>query len=301
MKHIFVINPKAGLTSAHAHIEQALAPMKQSGADCETYVTRAAGDARRFVAERAQQHAGPIRFYACGGDGTLHEVVNGAVGQANAAVGAYPCGSGNDYVKYYGGKDRFLSIEHLIAGEETPVDLLGVNGYVAINMVHFGLDSLVAAVMERVRRMPLIGGRNAYLTGVVGALLQSLRFNCRVWADGQPLNDGQLLLCTLAGGKYVGSKYLTAPRSDNTDGWMDICLVKPMSRLRLLPLMKAYEQGTHLDDPRLKDVLIYRRAKSVRLKGEQPFSILLDGELTKVQDVTINVLPGAVRFIVPQA
>lgn len=301
MKHVFVINPRAGLHSAREEVEKLVAPLRQEGVDCETYVTKAAGDARRFTAQRAETYDGPLRFYACGGDGTLHEVVNGAVGHAHAAVGAYPCGSGNDFVKHYGKQAGFLNMRAQVQGQEVPVDLMRVNGHVAINMVHFGLDSKVATVMERVRRLPLIGGKNAYLTGVAGALLQSLRFNCRVWADGELLNNGQLLLCTLAGGSYVGGGYHTAPRSDNQDGLMDVCLVKPMSRLKLLPLMKAYEQGTHLDDPRLKDALVYRRAEQVRIQARAPFTILLDGELMDVGDATVDVLPGAVRFVVPKA
>lgn len=301
MKHIFVINPRAGLHSASEHIEALVAPLRQGGADVETYVTQSAGDARRYVAARAAAYAGPMRFYACGGDGTLHEVINGVQGHTHAAVGAYPCGSGNDFVKYYGGKDRFLSLPAQLAGEEVPVDLMQVDGQVAINMVDFGLDSQVAAIMERVRRWPLLGGKRAYLSGVVGALLQPLRFHCQVWADGEPLNEGQLLLCTLAGGSHVGGGYHTAPCSNNQDGLMDVCLVKPLSRFKLLPLMNAYKQGAHLEDPRIQPLLVYRRARSVHIKAPRPFTILLDGELREVGDTQVNLLPGAVRFVVPKA
>ena len=122
MKHIFVINPRAGLHSASEHIDALVAPLRQGGADVETYVTQSAGDARRYVSARAAACAGPMRFYACGGDGTLHEVINGVQGHTHAAVGAYPCGSGNDFVKYYGGKDRFLSLPAQAQQTTPPVD-----------------------------------------------------------------------------------------------------------------------------------------------------------------------------------
>ncbi len=300
MKHVFIVNPRAGLKSAQSQVETLLEPLKDEGLDCEIYITQSAGDARRHTDSRARQHQGPMRVYACGGDGTLHEVVNGALGHPHVAVGAYPCGSGNDFVKYYGGAKRFLSIRALVAGEEVAVDLLGVNGFAAINMVHFGLDSKVAAIMERVRRLPVIGGRNAYLTGVAGAFLQPLRSRCRVWADDEPLNNGELLLCTLAGGRYVGGNYLAAPLSDNQDGLMDVCVVQPMSRVRFLRMVKAYKEGTHLDDRRLDGLLTYRRAKSVRLEVQPPFTISMDGELIDVGDTLVRVLPGAIRFVVPR-
>jgi len=299
MRHVFVINPDAGRGNARQEVEGCLA--QYAGSDAvEVHVTATAREAADYIRATRGRVSGPLRFYACGGDGTLNAVVNAAWGLPDVAVGCYPSGSGNDYVKYYGGIDAFLDLERQLAGEAVPVDLMQVNGLVAINMVHFGLDSRVAQTMERVRRWPLLGGKNAYPTGVASALLQPLGHRCTVWAGDERLNDDKLLLCTIACGQYVGGSYRAAPRSDNADGLLDVCLVKPLSRMRLAPLMNAYKQGTHLEDPRIQRELVYRRATRVRIRPQGEFVVLLDGELHHVDETEVRVLPSALSFVVPK-
>lgn len=299
MKHVFVVNPKAGKQSAQQEISQAIARLPGE-LDTLMYLTQAPGDAVHFVRQMCGETAEPLRFYACGGDGTLNEVVNGAHGFDHASVACYPSGSGNDFIKYYGGPAPFLDLEAQLAGEEVQVDLMRADDRLAINMVHFGFDAKVARTMLKVRRTPLIGGNKAYYTGVVAALLQPLATACRVYADDQLLTDGDLLLCTLACGQYVGGSFRCAPRSSNTDGLMDVCLAKPLSRFRFVTLIGAYTKGTHLDDPAMQDIVVYRRARQVRLEAEPPFTLLLDGELVEGGSVVVDLLPRALRFVVPR-
>lgn len=269
-------------------------------ADIRVYVTKARGDASDYIRLCRAQEEGMLRFYACGGDGTLNEVVNGAYGLRQVEVGCYPCGSGNDYVKYYGGREAFLDLGRQLNGKSQRVDLMDAGGRLAINMVHFGLDSAVAKTMIRWRRVPVLGGKNAYYAGVVSALLQPLGTPCTLWVDGEQINKDKLLLCTIANGQYVGGGYRAAPRSDNGDGVLDVCLVRPLPRIRMLGLMKAYREGTHLEDPRLKDSLSYRQGQHVRIEGKERFVMLLDGELYDHKDVDVRVIPDALSFVLPE-
>lgn len=301
IRHVFVINPAAGRENAAADIARRIQAHGTTDA-LEMYVTRAPGDATAFVRASAAQNAQRVRFYACGGDGTLNEVVNGAAGFPNASVSAWPCGSGNDYVKYYGSRERFLNFEALVSAQDNPVDLMLVNGErYAINMVHFGLDSAVAQTMERVRRWPLLGGRNAYATGVVKALITSVRNACEVSVDGQARAGVPLLLCTIACGRYVGGGFLTAPRSDNQDGLLDVLMVKAMSRLRIPGLIQLYRKGRHMQDARLAQDVIYQQGTQVRVRMPERSKQLLDGEIVRMPDMTVRVVPKAIRFAVPSA
>ena len=109
MKHIFIVNPHAGATSAVEELRNELAG-SEFGSDYEFYVTKAPLDATKYVRSRCEaEPESTLRFYACGGDGTLNEVASGAIGFSNAEVACYPCGSGNDYIKYYGSKEDFCS------------------------------------------------------------------------------------------------------------------------------------------------------------------------------------------------
>lgn len=297
MKHIFIVNPAAGRQNATNAVEQAV---KNLDIDYEIYVTRSAGDAERYVAAlngKPEQY----RVYACGGDGTLNEVVSGAVGSENTAVTAFPVGSGNDFVKYYGPVEAFKNIEALVNGRETAIDVMRVGDRYAVNMVHFGLDTAVLRTMHKVRRHPIFGGKHAYTTGVVTALINGMKHRCTVTVDGKQIGKDKMLLCTIANGKYVGGKYKCAPRSDNTDGLMEICHVGTVSRLNFLRLMSAYENGTHLEDPRLERYISYARGSLVRVEALPGKSLAysLDGELHFAESFVVENLKGAVKFIVP--
>ncbi len=298
LKHIFVINPAAGGRDATEYVKSAV---KSLDIDYEIYCTKNPGDATEFV--RSLNGDGEhYRIYACGGDGTFNEVASGAVGSNNIAVSVFPCGSGNDYIKYYGGVEDFRDLESLIDGVETPVDAMSVNGKYAINFVHFGFDSACLMTMLKVRRKWFIGGKNAYTTGIITALINGMKHRCRVIVDGEQIGADKMLLCTVGNGKFVGGKYKCAPLSDNADGLLEICHVNTLSRLRLVTLISAYEKGTHLVDERFKKYINYRRGYKVEIESltgkDMHFSI--DGELNYASRFTVEILPGSLKFIVPK-
>ncbi len=303
MHHLFVVNTYAGKNSA---AESIVAALEQAGKDVAytVYQTKGKGDATAFVRAFCGEHTEEtVRVYACGGDGTAHEVANGIVGCPNASMTVYPCGSGNDFVKYYGGKDRFMDIDALLDAEEAPIDLIRINDkQYAINACHFGFDSAVAELMSKIRHKKIIGGSMAYPVSVAKALLMSMKTYCTVKADGEVLNpNGELLLCTVANGQYVGGSYRCAPYSANDDGLLEVCLVKPVSRITFLRLMNAYKAGKHLDDPRFQKYIVYRQAKCVEIYAASPvFPCSLDGEVIYGRHICAQVEEKTVRFAVPK-
>ena len=301
MKHIFIINPAAGKENAFETIRARLLA-GEFGAEYDLYRTQCPGDATSFIRAYCEAHPEEdVRFYACGGDGTLNEVVDGAAGFPNVSVGCYPCGSGNDFVKYYGGAEPFLDLAAQAAATERRIDLIRVGNRYAINAAHFGFDSCVAKTMENVRRKKIIGGKHAYTTGVLVGLLKGMKNDCKVTVDGELLNpSGKLLLCTVCNGQYVGGSYRCAPRSRNDDGLLEVCLVKPVSRVRFVSLVKYYTAGTHLDNPKFEKILTYRRGREIEVEAPEGFVYSFDGELITQNHFTIEVAPGALRFAVPK-
>ena len=305
MKYIFIINPFAGPRNAEEFIRnevsKALANTTQEY-EIEFYVTTAPGDATEFVSKYADEHPNlDVCFIACGGDGTVFEVTNGIVGRDNAYMCVYPCGSGNDYVKYYGGREPFFDILGIFEGSVRDVDVMKVGDKYSINICNFGFESAVADCISSVKRLPVIGGKNSYYTGIAKAIFTSMKNKCKVYADGELLNpDGKILLCSLGNGAYVGGSFNCSPKSDNTDGLMEVCLVKPVSIMRFVSLIPYYENGTHLESDKFKDILIYRRAKNVTVEASNGFKICLDGEIEKCAGATVENIPGGIHFIVPR-
>ncbi len=297
VRHFFIFNPAAGKRGAKARLDQALATLDE--ASYVLHVTRGSGDAANFVRQVCQTEQGPLRFYACGGDGTLGEVATGALGCERAEIGVWPCGSGNDYVKLYGGEARFLDIKAQLRAPSVPVDVIRVGERCAINAVNAGLEAEAAGTMLRFRHHPLFNGKNGYLIGALDAVLRHMRTPCTVLADGELLHEGDMLTLSLSCGQYIGGGFRCAPRSQNDDGLMDLALIKPISRLRLARLLPAYKKGEHLEDSRIKGNIIYRQVKSVRITSTQDISLCLDGEIVTGRAFDIQLLPGGIRFVVP--
>lgn len=302
MKHVLVINPAAGKTNSLPRILEEVEPLRASY-DVEVYETKGKGDATAFVKRTLESlHDTPIRFYACGGDGTLKEVANGAVGFPHASVTCYPCGSGNDFVKYYGGAANFLSLSALFEGEEREIDLLTDGTEYSINAANFGFDYAVCETMEKVRRYPLLGGKQAYYAGIVKSLFTAMKNRVRVYVDGEALTeDDGFLLCTLANGTYIGGSYMCAPRSSNEDGLLELCYVKPLSVPKFLKLIGYYKRGEHLDAPALAPYVIYKRVKRIEVESpDEDFGYALDGELHPAKKFSLSVVPKALRFAIPR-
>ena len=125
---------------------------------------------------------------------------------------------------------------------------------------------------------------------------------CHVKVDGEEINpDGKILLCTIANGQYVGGSFRCAPRSLDNDGLLEVCLVKPLSHLTFISLIKVYTEGTHLDDPRFAKLLEYRRGKKIEIDAPEGFIYSFDGELIPQNHFTVEVVPNAIRFAVPKS
>ncbi len=299
MKHIFLYNPAAGPGEARSLLEAAV----EQHPGCELYVTKEPRDATRYIEKRlAASPDEPLCFVACGGDGTINEVASGVAGHSNACFTVYPCGSGNDFVKIFGGPARFFDMDALLAAEPAPIDILKVDDRWCINVFSFGFDTGVLKTMNNVKRKPLMGGKRAYYVGIVHALMNSMKTGCAITVDGEPFFSGDILLCTFANAQYVGGSFKCAPRAEVDDGLIEVCLVKPISRLSFVQLIGSYTNGTHLEDPRMKDIVRYTRAKKLTVesaKGLLPVS--LDGEVIERKRFTVEVVPGGVNFALPKA
>ena len=295
MKFIFIVNPVSGKSADKQPLIDSI-NARQGRYDVDVYLTKAPKDATQFVKDYCTEHPDEdVCFVACGGDGTLNEVVNGAAHFANAAVSAFPCGSGNDYIKYYGGKDYFMDIDAILEGTPCHVDVMQIGDRYAINATHFGFDSYVAAKFYEFRHK-----KNPYMSAVLYALVHGMKNHARILADGEVFFDGDYSMCTVCNGTHVGGSYKCAPRSSNHDGLLELCLFRRISRIGLLTRMKSYERGTHLEDPRIKKYLVYGRAKDVDITVPKGFYISLDGEVIQEEHIVVHNIAGGLRFVVPK-
>ena len=298
MKHIFVVNPCAG---KHDCGDEIAAAIDIAGLDAETYSTRGPRDATRFVAERMRDASEPLRFYSCGGDGTLNEVVSGVVsGQWPVAceVTCFPCGSGDDFVRYWA-EANFRDIGALVHGTAVPVDVMCLGDRYCVNTLNYGFEAAVCHTMANVRRVPIVGGHMAYTTGIVASLAAGRHNRCRVTVDGELWLDGEVLLLSVANGQYAGGGYHCAPRAKNDDGLLEVMAVKPMSVPRFAQLIKYYKNGELLDREELRSLVSYRRGSSVVIDPLGDSYVATDGEIVPGRRFDVQCLHKAVNFVIP--
>ena len=304
MKHIFVINPCAGKQDSTTIITQKVEAYASAHPDFnyQIYVTRSTGDATRWTRQWCADHPDhPVRFYACGGDGTLNEVVTGIIGFPNVQVTVHANGSGNDYIKYYATHDDFNDLDRLVEGVPHPVDVMKVNDRYSINVCNFGFDAMVCKVGNDVRRKPIIGGKHSYTTGIIRSIFTSRSNYVRMTVDGEPFYDGYMLLCTLGNGRYNGGNYMCAPLSKNDDGLIEINLFKRMSLFKFASLINEYSQGTHINRPDVQKLMQYRQGTMVEMASPDPFWLVIDGEMLHTNRYRVQNLKHAVTFVSPAA
>lgn len=308
MKHLIIVNGNAGSfnIALEAKINDAFKDL-----DYEIYKTTGPKSSIPFLKEYLKKHSKEqVRVYACGGDGTVHEAVNGMVGFDNAELAIIAIGTGNDFVKIYGGADRFLEFRPLIEGEVTKIDISKLSSeslkedMYSVNVINFGFDAIVGAMGNYYKENGLPDeakkkNLGPYDYALKHDAMKHGRFNdIVVYADGEQLNEKQMLLATLAQGQYVGGKFHCAPKSDNTDGLIDVCLLKTMTFLGLGMIIGTYTKGKHLDRKRRK--IVYRRAKEIKMVSPKDFDVCVDGEMIKGNNFTVSVMPGAIKLVLPK-
>ncbi len=300
MRHIFILNPAAGKGNKLNLFEEKLhAIAKEKALSYEIYHTSGVGDASRFVKEAClADRETALRFYACGGDGTINEVVSGAVGFPNAEVAVVPIGTGNDFVRVLGNNEDFLDIAAQVDAKAVPFDLIRWNDKYCVNMINIGFDGEVAArASEAKGRVP---GKLAYIYGVLGEFfkMSTAKFRCVI--DGVDMGERTVQLSLYAGGGFCGGGFHAAPYADLHDGKMDVCFISPVSRLTLLRVIGSYRKGTHLLDEKYLKYFEYYKCSELMLTFEKPQRICVDGEIEVCDSLHLSVLPDAVRIVVPE-
>ncbi len=300
MKHIFIINPAAGKGNRLYELKAKIhAACRKCGVDYFIYETKGVGDAASFAAARAAEGK-PLRLYACGGDGTLNEVVSGAIGASHVAVGLIPMGTGNDFHRNFSHGEKFFSIESQLHGRVDRIDLLRCNGHPCINMLNIGFDCDVVVATERIKRRIYLPTEIAYIVGILQRFCGKIGTQFTVRLDGEKPLSQPMTLFTAANGRFCGGGFQAAPFASLKDGEMDLCMVGKVTHTMLVRVIGSYRKGTHFENSLLKDCLEYRRVKQADIIFPRAHLLCIDGETMYAKRLHLTVEPAALSFICPR-
>ena len=296
MTHLFIINPAAGSRDRTKMYRKQIEEICGArGLDYRIEVSGAPGECCR-IAREAARNGEEYRIYACGGDGTLNEVVAGTAGYDNVAVTCYRGGSGNDFIKIFNDPDAFQDLERLLDCREASFDLVRCNGDFCLNICSVGLDARIGTDVSNYKRLPLLSGFRAYAVSTVVNVVRGISEHYVVQVDGETIDARQTMIC-VCNGRFYGGGFNPVPTADPCDGWLDVLLVKHVSRLQVPAVIGKYKNGRYAELPHL---VRHIRTKEIKILCDKPTPINLDGELRVAQEVEIALAQEKIRFFYPR-
>ena len=296
MKHLFLINPYAGKYDRTQEVREKLRTVLAGREDpWEVAVTQYPGHGVELV-RAAAERGEPLRVYACGGDGTLNEAVNGAAGYEHVAVTHYPMGSGNDFLRMFGlDACRFYDLRELLDGPQAPMDLIECNGRLALNVCSIGFDARIGLGAADFKKLPLVSGTMAYQLSALRTIVQGIHRPYRVEVDGETLPGEAFTLICACNGRYYGGGFNPSPDAVPDDGLLNFLIIPAVSRFTVLALIRKFARGEAGEIPGV----LLRQGREMKVTCDRVSMINLDGERMDGAQLTARLSEKKVNFIYP--
>lgn len=298
MTHIFIINPFAGNKTFADDLRTKLSTIH----DLNYFVfnTRYAGYETELVKKIQHIFQGEkLRFYCCGGSGTMRNMLAGFEDLTDAEVAFFPCGLTNDFLKMFGKDEaRFHQIEELIHGDILKVDYIHTNHGVSLNTLSTGLDSNCVKKMNEYRILRFIGDEMPYLVSTLYSIFVSKTLSYDIELDDKKYS-GKFAEVFIGNGCVFGGNMYFARETDVTDGKAIYRLSSNKRGLPLLPTLTALTGKKYDKVQKLMTCGDCSRIKIRRTDG-QPFVINMDGDLQNVTECTAEIVHKGLNLVVPK-
>lgn len=289
----FIYNPIAGNGRARRFREALEARLNALGAAYLFHDTHDRGEAvdiARRLSEKSRE--GDLDIVAMGGDGTLHEVLNGLADPARVRLGLAPCGSGNDFAAAAGIPTTPSGVaDLLLKGRTRFTDFLECGGVRGINAIGTGID---VDILRRYQRMKVLKGSAAYLASLILTLLQyePRRFT---EIDVENARPHSAFIACAGNGQRIGGGIPICPEAVVDDGLMDIVIVDDIRKPRLPGAFIKLIRRRILELP----TTTFRRDKRLRIRADAPMPIQIDGEIYEGLPFDVRVVSNVLRIYRP--
>jgi len=294
MSTLVIVNPAAGGGRAGRHAEAVLSRLPG-----ELDIRRTVGPGHATALVAAARERGVSEFIGLGGDGTLFEIVNGALGAGSTVprVALVPLGTGNSFGRDLGIHSVEQAIEAIAGGGRRPVDVVRIESdsqpLYSINIVGLGFSAFAGDRMNRrFKRLGVAG----YLAAVAVEIAKLHAPRMRYRVDGGAWVDEFLLMLSLCNSQYTGGAMHMAPAACIDDGLLDLIALRPMTRARFASAFPHIFRGTH---PELPEVEV-GRARRVEFELSGPVEVLIDGEIRSLALSAVEVVPAALEVPCPK-
>jgi YegS/Rv2252/BmrU family lipid kinase len=296
-----IVNLHAGGRKARRAVHDVERTLDSLGLEYGVQVTTSAGDATRIARRRAEQ--GGRFLVAVGGDGTVHEVVNGMLAEGRPVapgpvLGVVAAGSGCDFVRTFGLPARPSRAARRLDGEAVhPLDVASIScidrqGHpTARYFANIAEAGLGAATASRAVGLPRWVGPSRYFFAFWAALPSYRPGTMRIEVDGRAAYEGRAVNVVAANARFFGGGMHISPRSDPADGVVELLVFVGRKTDSFTMLPRVY-RGRHLPHPSIVEL----QGRRVALESDQPFAVEADGEVLGTTPATIEVLPQALAL-----
>jgi diacylglycerol kinase (ATP) len=290
------VNPTAGRGRAGRRLSRISALFEQVGIDFEPYQSQSVGDLEDQV--RKQVNRGTHRIVVAGGDGSVHEAVNGIMrADKPARLGVIPSGTGNDFAKAchipldWEHATQLLAERIKVDATSRCIDIGRMNERYFANGAGIGFDAKVTKV-ARSYRWPI--GDLVYLFAIFRCLVDGVATPDVTITSDELTTHGPITLASISNGAWIGGMFHIAPMADNSDGKLELLIANPVSRMRILFLLPKIISGKHLGESEVRHASVGRVA--IDCSEEVPSH--LDGEVgTPASRFVIEILPAALNLL----
>jgi len=290
------LNPTAGRGRAGRRQARIVELLQSDNVQVELHNSDAVGDLENQVKNHVDN--GADRIIVAGGDGSVHEAVNGIMrSENNAALGVIPTGTGNDFAKAC---DIPLNWEHaakllerrLDAGQyATTIDIGRMNDRYFANGAGIGFDAKVTRI-ARSYRLPI--GDLVYLIAIFRAMVDGIATPRLQISSEDYAWDGPATLASISNGPWIGGMFHIAPMARNDDGRLELMIAAPVTRRRIVSLLPKLMSGTHMEQKEIH----HRSVSTLSIVSSEPLASHLDGEVQALQQrFEFEMLTGALRLL----
>lgn len=278
MKTIFIINPVAGNGNALKKWAQF---KKTIDFPYEAVITKRPGYATEYVQELAKEET-PYLIIGFGGDGTLREIIAGAAGMAQLAVGSVSAGSGNDFGRGFNCFEKASQISDFLEQPDFAREDLGEfsdgppRQFVSSSGIGFDAEITVLVNRSHLKRWlnKFKAGKLVYVFYVLKVFMKFEKFGLNVEANGQMQHYEDVWFTTVHNQPYFGGGMKISPHSKTNDGILELTVVHGISRLKLLTVFGTVFNGSHT---RFKEVM-QMHGEQFLLTTDRPIFRHLDGD-----------------------
>jgi YegS/Rv2252/BmrU family lipid kinase len=290
-KYYLLVNPHGGLKKGLGILEKVQPIFEEHGDELTILETEYAGHARDTV-----NFNGYDGFCAIGGDGTMHEIINGMMKRSHhhrLPIGLITGGTGNSFMHDMDCLDPIVAAKRIITGRLRPIDVAEVdaNGEIlyAFNIVGWGMPTDINIIAEKLR---WFGGQRYNVASIIEVLRNRQRLAKLIIEGNTVVGDfGFILGCNTI---HTGRGMKMAPLAQVDDGLIDLIIVRKAGRMKLLWLFTKVFRGAHVGDL----VVDYRQVKEFSIIPQDTHVLNIDGELIGSTPIHVRVLPKAINVLV---